>query len=145
MKGEKIITQPWLRQSWRNFIWTFWRFDGQFDAWSQDYFDKIWCLNICQAKLYSFLFKLPEFCFSISRLWRLRDKNFFFIGETEQKKLRLECSVLPEPTVHIWNKLNSALWPKMGHISRLWLITTEDSPIINVLKNNRDLWKLEQD
>ena len=71
--------------------------------------------------------------------------NFFFIKETEQTKLRLECSVLPEPTVHIWNKLNSALWPKMGHISRLWLITTEDSPIINVLKNNRDLWKLEQD
>ena len=27
--------------------------------------------------------------------------NFFFIKETEQKKLRLECSVLPEPTVHI--------------------------------------------
>ena len=41
MKGEKIITQPWLCQSWRNFIWNFWRFNGQFDAWNQDYFDEI--------------------------------------------------------------------------------------------------------
>ena len=43
MKGEKIITQPWWCQSWRNFIWIFWRLIGQLDAWNWNHLDNIWC------------------------------------------------------------------------------------------------------
>ena len=40
---RKIITQPWWCQSWKNFIWIFWRLIGQLDAWNWNHLDKIWC------------------------------------------------------------------------------------------------------
>ena len=41
MKGEKIITQPWWCQSWRNLIWIFWRLFCQLDACNQDCLDEM--------------------------------------------------------------------------------------------------------
>ena len=83
MKGEKIITQPWWCQRWRNFNWIFWRLNGQMHAWNQDHFDRIWCQNVCQAKWFSFIFKFPKFNFSISRSWRILlfhfDRNCFVL------------------------------------------------------------------
>ena len=76
MKGEKIITQPWWCQSCRNFIWNFWRLNGQLDAWNQDHLNDMWCQNICQAKLYTFIFKLSKFNFSKSRSWRILKFHF---------------------------------------------------------------------
>ena len=66
----KIITQPWWCQCWRNFISIFWSLNGQLDAWNQDYLNEMWCQNICQAKVSSFIFKLSKFNFPISRSWK---------------------------------------------------------------------------
>ena len=77
MNGEKFITQPWWCQRWRNFISIFWSLNGHLDAWNQDYFDNIWCQNICQAKWTSFIFKLLKFNFWISRSWKKFEISFW--------------------------------------------------------------------
>ena len=81
------------------------------DAWNLDYFDKIWCKNVCQAKWSSFIFKLPEFSFSISRSWRLWDKFLFFIGETEQEiEIQLKLNLRPHVTeLSFWNCLQNCV------------------------------------